>query len=346
MPVSNAHASSQALHATQQTNRRNRRLQDSSKSPSVLDAAKAVDNGKSDVKVCPPEHGHAASGYCYHTHGCRCAGCTVTAQNYQERRRKLIAYGRWTGLIDGDTTREHLAALRASGMGIRRVAELTGLAEIHLRTIASGEVERVQERTQTAILALEPGNVSEGAFIDATGTKRRLQALCYVGWTWVAIADELGIFAANVSRLIHHDKVTKRFAGQVAAMYDRVWDQTPPATEVGRKRARNRAKKAGWVGPLDWDDDTIDNPDALPAVTEAVVAVDAMAVELALDGFKPKLNPAERHQAVTRLHQLRWSDKKIAAWVGVSDQTVFRDRREIGLAAWDQNDLEDERTAA
>lgn len=346
MPVSNAHASSQALHATQQTNRRNVRLQDSSESPSVLDAAKAVDNGKLGVKVCPPEHRHAASGNCYHAHGCRCEGCTVTAQNYQERRRKLIAYGRWPGLVEGAAAREHLAQLRKSGMGIRRISELTGLADVHIRQIASGEILRVSERTQAVILALKPGNVADGAFIDATGTKRRLQALCAVGWTWVALADELGIFAANVNRITQHAKVTKRFAAEVAEMYDRVWADTPPCSDAGRARARNRARKAGWVGPLDWDDETIDNPDARPAVTDYEVAVDAMAVELALDGFKPKLNPAERHQAVARLHQLRWSDKKIAAWVGVSDQTVFRDRREIGLAAWDQNDLEDERTAA
>lgn len=54
----------------------------------------------------------------------------------------------------------------------------------------------------------------------------------------------------------------------MAAAYDRLWDQRPPAkTAADRQDADAAARHAaamGWAPPLAWDDDLIDLPDAQP----------------------------------------------------------------------------------
>lgn len=62
--------------------------------------------------------------------------------------------------------------------------------------------------------------------------------------------------------------------------------------------------------------------------------VDDMAVERRLAGdLTIKLTIAERRVCVRRLHALGMNDKPIAKRLGISDRTVLRIRKLLGLAA-------------
>lgn len=121
-----------------------------------------------------------------------------------------------------------------------------------------------QRRHRTRMLAYgwwEP-------LVDAAGTHRRLQALAYNGWSLGRLSARLAP-SRTAFAILRSNQLTPAVAARVATLYDKLWDQPPPlATRQDRQAAaqvRNRARALGWVAPLAWDDDTIDNPDAKPA---------------------------------------------------------------------------------
>ena len=100
--------------------------------------------------------------------------------------------------------------------------------------------------------------------IGSTGTMRRLQALAAIGWSTVELARQLGVTQGPLWRLMMQPhRVRRETATRVAALYDRLWNQPPPAGR-GVAYARNSAARKGWPPPLAWDDDTIDDPAAEP----------------------------------------------------------------------------------
>jgi hypothetical protein len=98
--------------------------------------------------------------------------------------------------------------------------------------------------------------------IPADGCRRRIQALLAIGWTGSFIAAELGVSRARLSYLTsRQEAVTPRTAAAVSALYDRLSSQPGPSAMT-----RGHAAAAGYVPPIGWDDDAIDDPGALPWV--------------------------------------------------------------------------------
>ena len=111
-------------------------------------------------------------------------------------------------------------------------------------------------------------------WIPATGTQRRLQALVALGWSFPRIGSHCGLepsFLKHVAK--HQGLVAPLTADRVARVYDELSMRLPPQNTGGERqgatRARNVAAKHGWLPPLAWDDDTIDDPTAQPAVLRA-----------------------------------------------------------------------------
>lgn len=320
--------------------------------------------------TCPADHPHGATSKCYLHHACRCTQCRAGQAVRARQRRREQAYGTYTRrMVDAGPAREHLAFLRASGMGIRFIGAASGLATVTLSGIVWGRhgapAKRVRETTEAAILAVQPRLelLADHAVIDARGVRRRLQALCRCGWSMQAISRRVGLAPYRFQRLFSADKVMVSTARLVVSVYDQLWDVEPPhATATQRamaKRARTSAKKHHWVGPLSWEDIDADSspvPTRRPKIaddsdTEAPAAellepVDEIAVDLAVQGHHVRLTPAERRVCVPRLHAKYYSDGLIADTIGCNSKTVERIREELGLPAHDQADLIDRSTAA
>lgn len=183
--------------------------------------------------------------------------------------------------------------------------------------------------------------------VDATGTHRRLQALMAIGWSLPAIAAHLNDRGPNIRRVLLAPRLTRRLADRIAAVYENLCMTRPAGHDrtsiAAIARTRIFAARRGWLPPLAWDD--IDT-DPHPATVESTRDVDEVAVELATHGHKVRLTPAERRACVRRLHAQRHSDGRIADTIGCDEKTVGRIRDELGLAAYDQNDLVDRSTAA
>lgn len=146
--------------------------------------------------------------------------------------------------------------------------------------------------------------------VPAVGTQRRLQALVALGWSIRQLAIRLDMDAPFLRTILAcNDRVATATAEKVAVIYEELSMTVPPQDTPGRRqgatRARNHARKRGWVLPLMWDD--IDN-DAEPInVTGKAMTrekfLDEIAVQRVLDGddkIARYLSPAERREVVRR----------------------------------------------
>ncbi len=208
---------------------------------------------------------------------CRCDDCRRANREVSNRIYRLQAYGQWRPFVDAGPVRAHIEMLGRVGIKPKRVAELAGIAPQLVARIVNGvpsrnvaPSKRVRAATAEAILAVQasPGLLKDRARIDGTGTRRRLQALAALGWSQSRLADRLGMAKTNVGIAMHADGVRADTARKVRRLYDDLWNQLPPqATSRDRAAAdqvRDRALAAGWLPPLAWDDDELDDPRSRP----------------------------------------------------------------------------------
>lgn len=279
---------------------------------------------------------------------CRCVPCSAATSKYNADTARAKAYGTWDSLVDADTARTHVAALRAAGLGLKTIAELAGVSHGALTKLVYGvhgkpPSRRVSKANHEALLAVPLPSLDAyagGARLDSTGTRRRLQALIALGWSVLRLTRHSGIDRQVLDATLTGRDVTAAHARAVRDLYNDLWDQTPEAATPGEARgitlAKRRAAQMSWAPPMAWDDDTIDDPNALPAHLDDASAetddVDVVAVQRAVAGDRgARLTRAERWLALEQLARLGMSDREIAARLGVTDMTILRDRQELGI---------------
>jgi hypothetical protein len=190
--------------------------------------------------------------------------------------------------------------------------------------------------TAEALLAVPRRRPAE-RLVDGVGVRRRLQALAFIGHTWVAIAAELGVVPARVAALATGTRpVTVDLRERIAAVYDRLC-MSPAGPGPWTIRTARLARGKGWRGPLAWDDETIDDPAAAgppPACDDQVDELDHARVYLATGGQirGEDLDTDERIAVIARLAR-SYDDKAIAARLRMSRDAVCKFRERHGIAA-------------
>lgn len=247
---------------------------------------------------------------------CRCEPCKAASRRYENRRNRLMAYGQWEPYVDAEPARQHVEMLRQFGLSWMQVARISGVPRGSVSKLIYGDgprgmapSKRIRPKTAAAILALEPNAdiLADGAMVDGTGTRRRLQALIYLGWSQNRLADHLNVERSNLGQMLRSDaKVRCGTARAVRSLYDELWDQAPPESghreRISASRARNYARQNGWAPPMAWDDDHIEDPAAvadLGAKTWKQTAVAENAAEL-IDGQGYTVEQAAERLGVTR----------------------------------------------
>ncbi|HEY2086282.1 MAG TPA: helix-turn-helix domain-containing protein [Mycobacterium sp.] len=155
--------------------------------------------------------------------------------------------------------------------------------------------------------------------IDPTGTMRRLQGLFALGHTAHDLAPALNVSPSRVNQIAsgHWDRVHVNTRDHVIRVYDLLSMIRPEGWRADRQR--RYARKVGWIVPLAWDDDVIDDPNAKPAGLKdnpkAAAIIDEAAIERRIAGDRTvKLHKGETEEVARRL---------IAA--GVSSRTILHD---------------------
>ncbi|MFJ8923912.1 hypothetical protein ACIREK_31095 [Streptomyces sp. NPDC102415] len=197
-------------------------------------------------------------------------------RRWARRRNRLIAYGQWQPFVDAEPARQHVLAIRTNtGMSLANLAAATnvGIGTLeHLIYGCSGYPPAAQIRPESAsaLLAYWPAldDYIDGAVIDATGTRRRMQALSAIGWAAPAVHQRINfVNVRTVANLKGRELVTARVARAVRDFYQAVSGspaETHGVAAVTAKQARSLARRNQWAAPSAWDDDTIDDPQAIP----------------------------------------------------------------------------------
>jgi hypothetical protein len=271
---------------------------------------------------------------------CRCTECRTANSAASKAAYRERVLGRWAPFVDAAPVRAHLEILREAGIGVERIARLAGISSSHVRELVpharTGRrpIQRVRPETLKRLLAIEmtDANRASRSRVDATGTRRRLQALIAIGWTHQALAAELRRSTTSLTRTMTSQSVTARTARQVGDIYERIWDLQPQYETDEELAAINAARALAashdWQPPMAWDD--ID-ADPTPSVDppDATDELDEIAVERAVagDGLRLEhLTLAEQNEVVRRLTERGKSIRDIADQLATTKRTVSRRR--------------------
>lgn len=169
--------------------------------------------------------------------------------------------------------------------------------------------------------------------IAGVGVARRLQALAALGYGIDHIGAHIGMDRSYVHRLRSGLPLVERATfDRIKILYDELADSQPmgstPAQRAAITKTRRHADRNGWLPPLWWDDDTIDDPTYDPTCTRSGEAVDTVAVERFIAGDAGvRLTRHERRHAFHTLREQGHSRTAAGAQVRISGSTA---------RAWDQ----------
>lgn len=206
---------------------------------------------------------------CYTNYRCRRAECVARKNAWMRDRDRALRAGTWQPLQDATPVREHLRRLLGSGLTQQRVADLAGVPHQSITDLVQGRSRRgVRHRTTpefaAKILNIDPASVSP-ARVDATGSKRRIQALVAAGWPLLHIGRQLGMNPQRPEQILRQTKVYATTRDRIADGYPRVTALRPERRGVPKDKARlsrDWAKVNRWAPPKYWADrvDAIDDP--------------------------------------------------------------------------------------
>jgi hypothetical protein len=153
--------------------------------------------------------------------------------------------------------------------------------------------------------------------------QRRIHALQALGWRASDIAKAAGLNTPQaLLNMVEPERTIVRRDSyeRICRAYDQLSMQQGPSEITARRAARR-----GWLPPLVWDDDTIDNPDAKPAMpANQRDTIDEVLIQRALNGIRVKANPAERAEI-----ERRWvaAGRPLNELARTQGTNIWRDRR-------------------
>ena len=164
----------------------------------------------------------------------------------------------------------HVCLLKSRGMTLQEISSVADVATSTLARIRRGEP--CYRSTAGRLLAVPvPPFATSGRVYSGTstvGAQRRLQALATLGWSTLALSEHTTVSYHTLRSVYHKPRVMAPTHTAIMGLYDRFWNTPAPPSKSASLTATN-AHANGWVGPLAWDDDDLDNPDATPNVSGA-----------------------------------------------------------------------------
>ncbi|MCV7255266.1 hypothetical protein H7J86_24185 [Mycobacterium hackensackense] len=191
--------------------------------------------------------------------------------HYDAFRADRAAAGQFRGGASAiEPVREHIATLRGLGLGFYQLSKLSGVPDRTIQGIVFQKRTRVFASTAVKLLAVpvptSPHLVAAGhAFVDATGTVRRLRALTALGHSNQSVADRTGLNHQQISHIaLGKQRVVFARVALVIDVAFRAMQLEVPPDGYAKRRAKARAERRGWSPALAWDEDTLDDPAATP----------------------------------------------------------------------------------
>jgi len=188
--------------------------------------------------------------------------------SYGKRLRWELAHG-VTRTVDARPVQAHVAALLVASWSARSIAACAGYPPSVIQRITRHR--RVYRSTAARVLAVTPARLFAYApstgWVPAVGTRRRIQGLLALGHSHQVITKAMGDPPTSsnltLARTRHDGALVNRATHDAAACAYELLSMRPGASQV----CRDRAARSGYVPPLAWDDEDLDNPTATPSST-------------------------------------------------------------------------------
>lgn len=195
----------------------------------------------------------------------------------REARRKAdreMYHSKEKVMVPSEEVRLHVTGLVNAGMSPIDIANRSGVSDTQVRRLVRGALKEVFPITAESLLGVsmpDEGHISEADGIaDATGARRRLQALAVQGFSSNFLAAEggLGKNAIKFTRSGRQQRVYVSTIRIVLGLHEKFWDADPldfgiPVGAV--ERAKLWSRKNGWLPTEAWTD--IDDPDCKPVLS-------------------------------------------------------------------------------
>lgn len=267
----------------------------------------------------PPQHGERR---CY-LRGCRRPECVDANKRYCKKYSAVAIRGPIR--LSAEPLARHLDMLSEQGFSHTQMASAAGPGR------HTGEISKLRLRQQTTVhpdvarayFRINLAGVRPAlATVDATGTIRRGQALCVIGHPVYQIASAIPMSKNILGVYLETGVATVKVpvAEGMAAAYHDMSRRPGNSLKIRRAAARN-----GWHGPLAWDGNAIDDPEAQPESD-----VDEVALK------RDELG-AIRRAEIGHLDRFGLSEHEIARRLGMNTAYVRDIVRELhGMPARDR----------
>lgn len=187
-----------------------------------------------------------------------CAAAART-RGYCERHYRLRLHTGRYGYRDAARARAHVAALRALGWTFEAIAAAAGLSTYVPHRLHTGQTRRLLAESERALLRIALVRHESHRGVDATGSRRRVQALAWMGWPNHEIARRIGCSPRTLPSELSRGSLSVRLAHRIVDVYEELAAVPGPSRYAAAKARQHR-----FVSPWAWDDDTIDDPKARP----------------------------------------------------------------------------------
>lgn len=189
-----------------------------------------------------------------------CGSPSKTRGYCEHHYRRRLHTGRY-GYQDATEVRAHLERLRELGWTWGQIGDAAGISwAIPFHLITGRQHRRVLPETRDALLAVPLMPAASRRGVDSTGSRRRVQALAWMGWPCAEVARRIGSSRPSLATLILPSRrISFAMAAKVAAVYDELSGTRGPSNISAAK-----ARELGFAPPAAWDDETIDDPGARP----------------------------------------------------------------------------------
>lgn len=185
----------------------------------------------------------------------------IKSRGYCEHHyRRRLHTGRY-GYQDSTEVREHIERLRELGWTWQQIGDAAGISwAIPFHLITGRQYRRVLPETRDALLAIPVTPAVSHRGVDSAGSRRRIQALAWMGWPCAEVARRIGTTGPSLATLILPTRrISFAMAAKVAAVYDELSGIRGPSNISASK-----ARGLGFAPPAAWDEDAIDDPRARP----------------------------------------------------------------------------------
>ena len=197
------------------------------------------------------------------------------------RNRKREAFLRAAGrplLVTGADYEKTISVVRAyhaRGMTYAQMERQTGVSRRTISRAAEPGHQGIKARTRAKLARLVFEEPDGHAWVDASGSRRRLAGLWADGFPLPWLSDQLDF--GNRSYLQAFLRGTKGTAGiryhnarEISLLFLKLQGTSPAAVGIGSREARFSqafAAKKGFAPSACWDPDTVDDPEAEPEWT-------------------------------------------------------------------------------